>query len=588
LQLSKESVGNFEIVNIGQDRQIVSAATSGLAFGGLTAMTEQSCDALASRVREVAARFQDSQARAAYLLCDQHAPQKVAYRVVSQQLSATDLTYGDLREQSERLASALSAAGIRSGDRVATLMGKSPDYVIAIMAIWRLGAVHVPLFTAFAVPAIAERLTRSGAKIVFCDRTQQCKLAPSDTIPASAPWRVITTATSQDMMPNAINFAELLAAHQPGFQAVALGGDAPIIEIYTSGTTGRPKGVVVPLKAAAGFQLYGEFAFNLRADDIFWNAADPGWAYGLYFGILTALTTGVMGILLEGGFSIESTLAVLSQYAVTNFAAAPTVYRSLRASGLSPPSALKLRSASSAGEPLTPEINEWAVVALGVEVHDHYGQTEAGMLINNHHHPALHRSLRPGSMGHPMPGWAAVILKHDRDELAPTGQIGRVAIDIAQSPLAWFQGYVDDAAKSAEKFSADGRWYITGDVGRVDDEGYYYFSARDDDIIIMAGYRIGPFEVESVIATHPAVSECAVVGVPDAIRGEVLEAVVVLREGRVGCAALTDELQTWVRSRYASHAYPRHVHYVDSLPKTPSGKIQRVIVRQQLRQRVDA
>jgi acetyl-CoA synthetase len=237
LQLSKESVGNFEIVNIAQDRQVVSAATSGLAFGGLTAMTEQSCDALASRVREVAARFQDSQARAAYLLCDRHDPQKVAYRVVSQQLSATDLTYGDLREQSERLASALSAAGTRSGDRVATLMGKSPDYVIAIMAIWRLGAVHVPLFTAFAVPAIAERLTRSGAKIVFCDRTQQSKLAPSDTIPASAPWRVITTATGQDMMPNAINFAELLAAHQPGFQAVALGGDAPIIEIYTSGTT---------------------------------------------------------------------------------------------------------------------------------------------------------------------------------------------------------------------------------------------------------------------------------------------------------------------------------------------------------------
>jgi acetyl-CoA synthetase len=552
-------------------------------------MTERAyAEALASRVREVAAVFQDSRATAAYLLCDRHDPQKIAYRVISQQLSTTDLTYGELREQSERLAAALFAAGIRGGDRVATLMGKSPAYLIAIMAIWRLGAVHVPLFTAFAVPAIMERLTRSGAKIVFCDRTQQSKLVPSDESPASAPWRVITTATGSDMMLNANNFADLLAAHQPGFQAAALGGDAPIIEIYTSGTTGRPKGVIVPLKAVAGFQIYGEFALNLRADDIFWNAADPGWGYGLYFGILAVLTTGVMGILLEGGFSIESTLAVLSRYGVTNFAAAPTVYRSLRASGLSPSSQLSLRSASSAGEPLTPEINEWSAVALGVEVHDHYGQTEAGMLINNHHHPALRRPLRPGSMGHPLPGWAAVILKRERDELAPTGEIGRVAIDIAQSPLAWFQGYVDDLAKSAEKFSADGRWYITGDVGRVDDEGYYYFSARDDDIIIMAGYRIGPFEVESVIATHPAISECAVVGVPDAIRGEVLEAAVVLREGRVGCAALTDELQGWVKSRYASHAYPRRVHYIDSLPKTPSGKIQRFLVRQQLRQRVAA
>jgi acetyl-CoA synthetase len=187
-------------------------------------MTEQACvEALASRVREVASLFQDSQARAAYLLCDRHDPRKVAYRVVSQQLSATDLTYGDLREQSERLAAALFAAGIRNGDRVATLMGRSTAYLIAIMAIWRLGAVHVPLFTAFAIPAVAERLTRSGAKIVFCDGTQQSKLVPSDEIPASAPWRVITTATGQDMMPNAINFAELLAAHQPGFQAAALG-----------------------------------------------------------------------------------------------------------------------------------------------------------------------------------------------------------------------------------------------------------------------------------------------------------------------------------------------------------------------------
>jgi acetyl-CoA synthetase len=147
---------------------------------------------------------------------------------------------------------------------------------------------------------------------------------------------------------------------------------------------------------------------------------------------------------------------------------------------------------------------------------------------------------------------------------------------------------VDDPEKSADKFSAGGQWYITGDVGRVDDGGYYYFSARDDDVIFMAGYRIGPFEVESVVATHPAVGECAVVSVPDAIRGEVLEAVVVLREGHVGSAALTHELQGWVKSRYASHAYPSRVHYADNLPKTPSGKIQRFVLRQQLRQSVDA
>jgi len=547
-----------------------------------------STDALGLRVREVASLFQDEHASTAHLVCDRHDPLRVAYRIVSPQLSATDLTYGHLREQSERLAAALSALGVRSGDRVATLMGKSEAYLTAVLAIWRLGAVHVPLFTAFAVPSIVERLTRSNTKIVVCDEVQQSKLAPGEDIPADAPWRIITTATGSGMMPGAINLAELLTAHPPGFQAAAVGGEGPVIEIYTSGTTGRPKGVVVPLKALASFQLYGEFAFDLRADDVFWNAADPGWAYGLYFGILSALTTGVMGILFEGGFSAESTFAILARYGVTNFTAAPTVYRSLRASGLTPPGNLKIRCASSAGEPLTPEVNEWSAAALGVEVYDHYGQTETGMLINNHHNPALRRPLRTGSMGHPMPGWTADVLKLDHDEPAPAGEVGRLALDLTRSPLAWFQGYVNDPAKSAEKFTANGRWYVTGDVARVDEDGYFHFSSRDDDVIIMAGYRIGPFEVESVMVTHPAVRECVVVAVPDAIRGEVIEAAVVLREGWAPSHELTDELQGWVKSRYAAHAYPRRVHYVDSLPKTPSGKMQRYVVRQQLRQKAEA
>jgi acetyl-CoA synthetase len=551
-------------------------------------MTQPFADAVASRIQEVASLFQDPHASTARLICDRHDPQRVAYRVVSQELSATDLTYLDLREESERLAAALSAMGVRRGHRVATLMGKSCAYLTTVLAIWRLGAVHVPLFTAFAVPAIAERLIRSGAKIVVCDQAQQSKLAPGEDLPAPAPWRVITTATGPDMMPDSVNFAVLLAAHPPGFEAAAVGGDGPVIEIYTSGTTGRPKGVVVPLKALASFQIYGEFAFDLRAEDMFWNAADPGWAYGLYFGILTALTTGVTGILFEGGFTPESTFAVMSRYGVTNFAAAPTVYRALRASGCTPPGDLRLRCASSAGEPLTPEVNEWAAAALGVEVYDHYGQTETGMLINNHHNPALRRPLRPGSMGRAMPGWTADVLRQDRDEIAPTGEFGRLAFDIARSPLAWFQGYVNDPAKSTEKFSADGRWYITGDLARVDEDGYFYFSSRDDDIIIMAGYRIGPFEVESVLVTHPAVRECAVVGVPDALRGEALEAAVVLRDGLRPSAELTDELQGWVKSRYAAHAYPRRVHYLDSLPKTPSGKIQRFVVRQELRRQTEA
>jgi len=541
-----------------------------------------------ARVRELLDLYSGPSAGAAYHLCDKRDPSTVAYRVIREDLSAVDLTYGELRDQSERLAAGLYSLGVRPGDRVATLLGKSVAYLVAIMAIWRLGAVHVPLFTAFAPPAIAFRLNRSRAKIVVTDRAQQHKLVPGDDIPAHPAWQVITTAEGDDIPREAIGFAALLAAHAPGFPAAVLGGDAPIIEIYTSGTTGRPKGVVWPFRGIAALQIYGEYALGLTAADVFWNAADPGWAYGLVAGILVVFSMGVKGILYEGGFSPAATLEILGRCGVTNFTAAPTVYRALRASGSAPPPGLKLRCASGGGEPQTPEINEWALAALGIPVHDHYGQTECGMLINNHHHSAVRRPLKPGSMGQAMPGWTAVILKHDKDEPAPAGEVGRVALDLLESPLAWFRGYLDEPEKSAEKFSADGRWYITGDVGRMDEDGYFYFSARDDDVIIMAGYRIGPFDVESVLLSHPAVAECAVVAVPDALRGEVIVAAVVLRERAVASPALTEELQALVKTRFAAHAYPRLIHYADALPKTPSGKTQRFIVRQQLKERVEA
>lgn len=467
-------------------------------------------------------------------------------------------------------------------------MGKSTEYLVTLMAIWRLGAVHVPLFTAFAPSAIALRLKGSAAKVVVCDASQQAKLVPGADIPADAAWRTITTAPKHLAPPTALRFADLLAAHGPGIPAVALGGEAPIIHIYTSGTTGRPKGVVVPMKALAGFQAYAEFGLGLRSDDSFWCAADPGWAYGLYFGVLASFTTGVPSLLLQGGFDAGATYNVLSRYKVTNIAAAPTVYRSLRTAQVAVPRDLKLRCASSAGEPLTPEVNEWAVDALGVSVHDHYGQTEAGMLVNNHHHPDLKKPLRVGSMGTPMSGWAVQVLRQNEDAPAADGELGRVAVEVSQSPLAWFTGYLNDAEKSAEKFAGSGRWYLTGDVGRKDDEGYFYFSSRDDDVIIMAGYRIGPFEVESVLTTHSAVSECAVIAAPDDIRGEVLEAFVVLRSNAAPTTETVQDLQQWVKIRYAAHAYPRSIHFVESLPKTPSGKVQRFILRQKRRDELAA
>lgn len=539
--------------------------------------TERNAASPAERVQTLLSIFGAADACLAHQLCDRYDPNLVAYTIVSPDLSARDLTWGQLREESERLAAGLAGLGVRPGDRIATLMGKSRALLVTLMALWRLGAVHVPLFTAFASPAITMRLKASNAKLVVCDTDQRAKL---DDIQAQGlATRVVTTGAPKG---DDLAYGDLRDSVEPPPAPAVLGGAAPMIEIYTSGTTGTPKGVSVPIQAMAAFQAYAEFGLGVTPDDLLWNSADPGWGYGLYFGVLATLSTGVRGLMLEGGFKPETCLAVLEHYRVTNFAAAPTVYRSLRASGLSPNGPLALRRASSAGEPLTPEVNEWAGLALGVLVHDHYGQTEAGMLINNHQHPALQQPLKPGSMGRIMPGWTGQILDVETDNVAPVGAVGRVAMDLAQSPLAWFAGYIDAPEKSSEKFTADGRWYLTGDIGRVDEDGDYYFASRDDDVIIMAGYRIGPFEVESVILTHPAVNECAVIAVPDAVRGEVLEAAVVLQPGHEPSEELTKAIQTLVKTGFAAHAYPRQVHYLPELPKTASGKIQRFVIRQQL------
>jgi acetyl-CoA synthetase len=536
-----------------------------------------SADILQTRVQELLALYSGPNICLADLLCDGRDPSSLAYRIIGSDLSVELLSYGALRDESERFASVLGGLGVRKGDRVATLMGKSRRYLATLLGIWRIGAVHVPLFTAFAPPAISMRLDDSSAKVLICDSSQRAKLEPGEHIAADAGWRLISTGPAED---RALSYDMLIAEAENFAAPVVAGGDEPIIHIYTSGTTGRPKAVVVPIKSLAAFRAYGEFALDLRHDDVFWNAADPGWAYGLYFGVLATLTTGVASVLLQGSFSAEATYAVLSSQRVTNFTAAPTVYRSLRASALQVPSDLRLRCASSAGEPLTPEVNEWANGALGVCVHDHYGQTEAGMLINNHHHPALKRPLKQGSMGRVMPGWAAVVLDEHEDVPAEAGEFGRLAMDLSHSPLAFFEGYQHDAARSAEKFAGGGRWYLTGDLARFDNDGYCYFGSRDDDVIIMAGYRIGPFEVESVLQSHSAVSESAVIAVPDSIRGEVIEAFIVLRDHTTASASLSKELQNWVKAKYAAHAYPRVIHFTASLPKTPSGKIQRYVLRQ--------
>ncbi|MEU3274447.1 AMP-binding protein [Saccharomonospora sp. NPDC006951] len=523
------------------------------------------------------AEFEAADACAAELLCDRHAGATVAFRVVESDLGYRDLTFAELEARSRRIAAALAARGVGRGDAVGVLMGKSAELPSVLLGLWRLGAVQVPLFTAFARNAIELRLEGSSAAMVIADADQTGKLAGEP----SSPWEVIQVGGQRPEAEGWHLLDDLVA--EVGEPAEAeperVGADGTLILLFTSGTTGTPKAVPVPLRALASMRRYLLDALDLRDGDVYWNAADPGWAYGLYYAILGPLALGRPSILLRAGFSAPVTWELLDRFQVTNFAAAPTIYRALRAEPPASPVTTRIRCASSAGEPLTPEVVSWSRDALGTEVRDHYGQTELGMVAGNAWRQELREPVVAGSMGYSLPGWSCAVLAEDSDEEAPPGTVGRLAIDVRDSPLMWFPGYAGAPERTAERYTPDGRWYLTGDTAAREADGRLYFSSRDDDVIIMAGYRIGPFDVESVLVTHESVAEAAVVGAPDTLRGEVIEAYVVLRRGEEESPELEADLQRLVKREYAAHAYPRRVHVVDELPKTPSGKIQRYVLR---------
>jgi acetyl-CoA synthetase len=516
----------------------------------------------------------------AHLLCDRHPASRVALTVMTSTLGRTDYTFGELRELSERLAGVLREVGVQKGDRVATLLGKGVELVATVLAIWRLGSVHVPLFTAFAPAAIAYRLKESDTHVVVTDSGNRGKLGSSDSMPSGFVDPIICVDSNSK---GDIDFWKAVNGYRGDRpKAVATGGKAPFILIYTSGATGEPKGVEVPVSMLAAFEAYMRFGIDLRETDVYWNAADPGWAYGLFSGIASPLLIGCPTLLLAAPFDAELTYNVLREVGVTNFAAVPTVYRSLRAAQFQiDPHALRLRALSSAGEPVSGDVIEWARHNLGAPIHDHYGQTEIGMVVNNHHAPTLALPLRPGSMGVPMPGFRVAILQDGSDDEAPIGTTGRLAIDVAASPLFCFRGYYHAPELTAERFTASGRYFLTGDSAQQNGD-YISFNGRVDDVIIMAGYRIGPLEIENVLIAHPAVAEAAVVGAADDLRGETMHAFVTVRPGCVATQKLASELQQFVKSHYAAHAYPRVVHFVEQLPRTASGKVQKFVLRQKV------
>jgi len=535
------------------------------------------------RVEDLAARFAgdfETGLNACYECCDQHAgSNKIALYWEDKDGRSATYTFGELQALSARFANFLRERGIGPGDRVAALLPRIPELVVVVLGTWRAGAIYQTLFTAFGPKAIEYRLERSGAKLVVTDPANRPKLEGIAGLPQ------VMTVVGEGVAPpeGDLHFWNEVNRQPESFEPVMLKGDDPFLLLFTSGTVGLAKGVAVPLKALLSMMAYMLYGIGLQEDDAYWNVADPGWAYGLYYGVTGPLLLGHATTFYDGPFTAASTYHMLTKYRTTNLAAAPTAYRLLLASGEEMARQIRgqLRVANSAGEPLNPEVIRWFEKHVGCSIYDQYGQTELGMVVCNYH--TMQSTRHPGSMGRPLPGFRVVLLDENFHEGSP-GQTGQVAIDREQSPLYWFPGYWQQETTSCYH----GPYYLTGDTTELSEDGTLTFVGRADDVITSAGYRIGPVEVESCLIEHPAVAESAVIGKPDPERTELVKAYVVLRPGNAPTPALTTELEQFVKQRLSAHAYPREIEFVDALPKTPSGKIQRFLLRQQEVERAKA
>ncbi|MFE8583972.1 AMP-binding protein [Sphingomonas sp. NCPPB 2930] len=502
--------------------------------------------------------------------CDRYADSDdVALITIAADGTRRDHGFAALRDLSAQVAHMLAAHGVRPGDVVAGLLPRRLELVATVLGVWRIGATYQPLFTAFGPKAIAHRLGIGKAVLVVTDSANRAKL----TDIAQCPPIAVVRTPEEPLVAGDIDFQAQVAGMSTDFEPVLRTGNDLFLMMSTSGSTGLPKGVGVPLKALIAIGAYMRWAIDLRAEDLFWNIADPGWAYGLYYGITGPLLLGRATILHDGVFSAEAAIDLIARLGVTNLAGSPTAYRLLMAGGGAAAARVKgmLRVVSSAGEPLNPEVIRWFDAQLAVPVHDHYGQTETGMLVNNHH--GLSHAVRIGSAGVAMPGYRVAVLDEDGRERG-LGEPAELAIDIARSPLFWFDGYWRQPTPAIR-----GGYYRTGDTVELGPDGSVSFIARADDVITSSGYRIGPFDVESALIEHPAVMEAAVIGVPDPDRTELVKAFIVLNAGFAPTPALADALKAHVKTRLSAHAYPRLIAFLSELPKTPSGKIQRFMLR---------
>jgi acetyl-CoA synthetase len=484
-------------------------------------------------------------------------------------------TYADASRMSNRFANMLKALGIVKGDRVFCFMDRVPELYAAVFGTLKAGCVTGPLFSAFGPDAAGDRLADAGAKVLVTSPDQRAKLAQMRPRLPDLKHVIIVEHGKQPVIESdELSWNDLYDVASDEYDVVHTDPEDPAVMHYTSGTTGRSKGAVHVHQAVLGHYATGKYVLDFHPDDIYWCTADPGWVTGTSYGMFAPHTNGVTSVIYEGGFSASKWYDVIQRHKVTVWYTAPTAIRLLMKAGDEIPKRhdlSSLRYTMSVGEPLNPEAVVWAERALGLPFHDNWWQTETGsIMIANY--PIL--PIKPGSMGKPMPGIIAGIIDQ-QGNVNPPGEEGDLALRPGWPSM--FRTYWNNDAMYRSKF-VNG-WYITGDRGRMDADGYFWFVGRSDDVINTAGHLVGPFEVESALLEHPAVAEAGVIGKPDPVAMEIVKAFVTLKDGYEPSDKLRGELLQFSRKKLGPGVAPREIDFLTTLPKTRSGKIMRRLLK---------
>ncbi|PFV71969.1 acetate--CoA ligase [Bacillus sp. AFS059628] len=482
-------------------------------------------------------------------------------------------TFKEMKDFSNKAGNVLKNYGdVEKGDRVFIFMPRSPELYFALLGAVKLGAIVGPLFEAFMEGAVRDRLEDSEAKVLITT-PELLERVPLNDLPALK--TVFLVGDHVEEGGKTVAFNPLFEQASKELHIEWLGREDGLILHYTSGSTGKPKGVLHAQNAMVQHYQTAKWVLDLKEDDVYWCTADPGWVTGTAYGIFAPWLVGASNVILGGRFSPEAWYEALQDYGVTVWYSAPTAFRMLMGAGqdaIKKYDLSQVRHVLSVGEPLNPEVIRWGMNAFGLRIHDTWWMTETGgQVICNY--PCM--EIRPGSMGKPIPGVKAAIVDNEGNEVPPY-TMGNLAI--GKGWPAMMRGIWNNKQKY-ESYFMPGDWYVSGDSAYMDEDGYFWFQGRIDDVIMTSGERVGPFEVESKLIEHAAVAEAGVIGIPDPVRGEIIKAFIALRAGYEPSEELKEEIRQFVKKGLAAHAAPRQIEFRDKLPKTRSGKIMRRVLK---------